>query len=204
MFTRAVTNRNLYMDFNTFCHGHCVCVAETEDEKESSTSSDSKTNSAGTYWTSSTLQNGNDGDYQSPSTPNPPATHHVCSGSCTEVARSCSWAYTGECMCTASSVPDPWGLFSPHGCAAVVKSQLGGRGLIEVGGNKTASSGGENASAAAYSNAIVQGAKGFYNASTGAQIACPCNSTCVSYGCCGSDGLIFAPKDRCLGKLDVA
>ena len=104
-------------------------------------------------------------------------------------------------MCTASSIPDPWGLFSPHGCAAIVRSKLGGRGLVDYGGNGTGSL---NSSTEIPINSILKGSNGYYNASTGVQIACPCNATCVSYGCCGSNGMTFEPQDKCLGKLDVA
>ena len=132
---------------------------------------------------------------------------HTCSGTCSEVARSCSWAYTGECMCTADPVPDPWGLFASRGCAAVVAlSQLGGRDLAH--GNESISNTAANSNHAnmpEQANSVVKEADGYYyNASTGVQIACPCNSTCVSYGCCGSDGLTWAPADRCLGILDMA
>ena len=138
--------------------------------------------------------------------PNQPA--HVCSGTCSEVARSCSWAYTGECMCTASATPDPWGLFASHGCVAVIaSSQLGGRDLPSGNVNSSEASAASNSSssvnAAERVHSIVKGTHGFFNASTGAQVACPCNSTCVSYGCCGSDGMTFEPADTCLGKLDA-
>ena len=132
----------------------------------------------------------------------PPPLAHACGGTCTEVARSCSWAYTKECMCTAGP-PDIFGLFSPCGCVAVVAaalvgSKLGGRELSP--GNMTApvslnvslpmnagpDSGNNEANSSSLANTIVEGSHGFYNASTGAQIACPCNVTCVSYDCCGS------------------
>lgn len=140
---------------------------------------------------------------------NPNRPIHTCSGSCSEVARACSWAYTGECMCTASSTPDMWGLFASHGCVAVLaSSKLGGRDLLSSNqSNPDASVVSEynsTGTTALQANAIVKGSNGFYNASTGAQVACPCNSTCVSYGCCGSDGMTFQPTDTCLGKLDIA
>ena len=200
MYTRSINDRVIFNAYHSFCASHCVCIAETDDEDESKDSSEY--DSSADEWTAAGMSNGHGNALLGAESAEENQTHHQCSGTCTEVARSCSWAYTGECMCTASSTPDPWGLFSPHGCAAVVKSQLGGRGLIEISGNKSFS--GANLSTAKYSNSVVQGSKGFYNASTGAQIACPCNTTCVSYGCCGSNGMTFEPHDTCLGRLDAA
>ena len=174
----------IFTAFQDYCINHCVCAVQPEDlnrqQYHSNRKSENKENTR----------------------PKRPIPVHVCSGTCTEVARSCSWAYTGECMCTAASVPDPWGLFASHGCAAVVKSSLGGR---DVASNQSSPNAMNSSSATPPQiNTIVQGSKGYYNASTGVQVACPCNSTCVSYGCCGSNGMTQAPEDRCLGKLDIA
>ena len=195
MYTRVRNNRAIWATYHGFCHSHCYCIPEPGDEVVSEAETDSEEHSEEAWPGQNSMENGD--DYRSAAN----TGQHQCSGSCTEVARSCSWAYTGECMCTASSIPDPWGLFSPHGCAAVVRSTLGGRGLVAHGGNSTGSL---NSSSMIMPNSIVKGSNGYYNVSTGVQIACPCNTTCVSYGCCGSNGTTFEPQDRCLGKLDIA
>lgn len=185
----------IFTAFQDYCVDHCGCTPEMSDIKEQ----DSEQGQLPPLkeWRPA-KENSN---------PNRPA--RLCSGTCSEVARACSWAYTGECMCTASSTPDPWGLFASHGCVAVLaSSQLGGRDLLNSSLSSLDASTVSNFSttvpAAERVDSIVKGSDGFYNASTGIQIACPCNSTCVSYGCCGSDGMTFQPADTCLGKLDTA
>ena len=207
-------DHEIFIHYHVFCRTHCHCVPESEDyssDPENSHGSESGSEGEGP------LENGvTEGEISEASTgveENTSANHqtasgdvhnvqHTCSGTCTQVARSCSWAYTGECMCTAASTPDPWGLFVPHGCMTVVKSKLGGRGL--PGNYSSWGTESANSSAVTDVNSIVKGSNGYYNVSTGLQVACPCNTTCVSYGCCGSNGTTFAPQDKCLGSLDIA
>ena len=123
-----------------------------------------------------------------------PSPSHQCTGSCTSVSRGCSWAYTGECICTAPRV----NLFflSSGACARVHKG--GDRRVKRAEGD--IESEGMNGTESELAMTIYQDTHAmFWNASSGLQIACPCNSTCVSYGCCTSlTGLVQAPKDSCL------
>ena len=181
----------IYTAFQDYCLDHCECAAQPS-EGEPKPKQVSSMPSKGMQ-------------YNENSDPNQPIPAHTCSGTCTEVARSCSWAYTGECMCTADPVPDPWGLFASHGCVAVMaSSHLGGRDLVSNHSNGDAPVNSTPVAAPEKTNSIVKGSNGYYNASTGIQVACPCNSTCVSYGCCGSNGLTWAPADKCLGELDMS
>lgn len=219
LINRAPENRVIFLHYHALCRRYCRCLPEpghSTTDSDSPDDSETETDSE----TEGLLENGDvDGDHEEDEYGTPavgfrtsPAGHqsasgdvrnmkHTCSGTCTQVARSCSWAYTGECMCTAASSPDLWGLFASRGCATVVSSRLGGRDI--AGSNGSWSIEGANLSTVTHANSIAKTLNGYYNVTTGLQVACPCNTTCVSYGCCGSNGTTFAPQDRCLGKLDV-
>lgn len=176
----------IYTAYQSFCSDHCTCVGQSTD-----------LNRILAGKSHGRLRN------KENSRPKRPVPGHRCSGTCSEVARSCSWAYTGDCMCTAASTPDPWGLFASHGCVAIVKASLGGRDLASNQSSLSFTNSSDAVAPPPQKHAIVKGSQGYYNASTGDRIACPCNSTCVSYGCCGSNGQTRVPEDKCLGKLDM-
>lgn len=50
---------------------------------------------------------------------------------------------------------------------------------------------------------VADDTTGFF-AANGDLIACPCNATCISYGCCGSGtGIVWETPDQKLGELRV-
>ena len=123
-----------------------------------------------------------------------PSPAHQCYGTCTSVNRGCAWAHQGYCRCTALRI----NLFfwASGACVHVRKPpSINPRDLSD---NNSSSS-----ILPPPAMSIYQEGRYFYNGSTGAKVACPCNSTCVSYGCCASDdGIIWGPADTCMGHLE--
>ena len=204
--------------YRQFCYDHCEC--DVEDDVSGSIGTDEGHSIPTSNEGYTDGSEAGSGDFENSAQDTTPNVQHTCSGSCTQVDRGCSWAYTGECMCTADKkIGFPfYNMFISHGCAAVVghvssklKSKLGGRDVGLPGLNASVESNLSSSDVANWTstnehhpNSIVKALDGYFNASTGIQIACPCNTTCVSYGCCGSNGMTFAPEDKCLGELDIA
>ena len=132
----------------------------------------------------------------------PSAEAHQCYGTCTEVARACAWSYLGECKCGAPRIGvDFW---HKRSCLPVVSKPAPGLDRRDGPDFNISNSadGRTSATSSGYpQDAIYEISGYYYYALTKEQVACPCNATCVSYGCCASDGFIWEPRDSCMGKL---
>ena len=125
----------------------------------------------------------------------PSTESHQCYGACTSVARGCAFAYLGECKCGAPRLS--FAFWRKGTCFPIVKppsSQPGRQDLTTTslanGPNSTALSNSANSSGLP-PHAVYEISGYYYYASTGDKVACPCNATCVSYGCCASDNGII-------------
>ncbi|KAI9669000.1 MAG: hypothetical protein M1817_005157 [Caeruleum heppii] len=117
-----------------------------------------------------------------------------CQGRCTSVKTGCSRVFPGGCKCTARPDQVRKGRFVGQ-CGIIIsgswglpKSRRDDNGTARAGSVKP--------------NFVLHNTQGLYNITTGTPVACPCNATYVSYGCCeSSDGLIWENPAKRLGEL---
>ena len=119
-----------------------------------------------------------------------------CGGACSSVTQQCSLESTAQCKCTAQPVggaQDSMIRFSGS-CAAV-------HSVHDPAGPRHDNPARDDTST---SHLVADGSAGFF-AVNGDRVACPCNATYVSYGCCESrTGIVWETPDKKLGELKAS
>ena len=127
-------------------------------------------------------------------------------GSCSPVVKAPNGVHPRDLESPSAAASDDMYTDSSGWKSALLNTTLPANSTSTA--NSTSNSSGTNAIAAAGSpgGAIYELAGYYYYLSTGKKTACPCNTTCVSYGCCASNGTIWEPRDACLdhGKMNVS
>lgn len=120
----------------------------------------------------------------------------MCGRNCSTITQQCSSGSTGQCKCAAQpigGVRDSIVRFA--GACAPVHSVPK---RINPIGDKQVPDGSST------SVMVADDTAGFF-AANGERVACPCNATYVSYGCCGSEtGIVWETPDKKLGELKAS
>ena len=193
----------LWAAFNPYCHQFCQCVgpntASSSGTKPVDTTIDMSQAEICPIWDSDDETPGCSAAQAAGTSETISTVTHDCTGRCLSVARSCAWGYLGECICTAPKIGV---LFLASGaCAKVVNRLVPGNGKRgNVGSHSTANMGLNSTLSAAPNatsgNVVFNTTQGLINGTSGELVACICNSTYISYGCCGSQtGIIWEPQE---------
>ena len=212
-----------------FCHSHCRCTRANEPFSDPSStvriyamvSSTVRPSIPSQYADFSRSENQVTSAIGRVRVSSPPGqtVQQTCGGSCTKL-HGCS----STCVCIATPKPArPMEYLS--NCLQQIKdmsmginpkmgrdssTQSNGAGSNSTLGSDTLSnntvSDGDDAAVLPFviATSASNGASSVFEDAKGAPLACPCNSSYVSYACCNStDGIVFEPASSKLGTLDL-
>ena len=197
----VVTDQALWRSYQSYCEGYCRCATLPNrdwsifDEGIIRDAADASAARQRMYDTPS-LPGAILGIPSPVTTRSLDATQEgICGGSCTTITQQCSSGSTGQCKCTAQPIGGERGsIVQFSGSCATVHIEPKSIDRIEDDKVHDGSS---------TSVMVADDTTGFF-AANGDRIACPCNATYVSYGCCGSGtGIVWETPDQKLGELRV-